>query len=121
VDVERLRSIDRADAIAERYLCPAEQETLRATTEDAKAKLFLTYWTRKEALLKATGDGLSMPLDRLDVSGVSDALPRLLTIPDGSGVMRLLAIMDLKPAAGYAGALAVEGYGWQPACWRWKH
>jgi 4'-phosphopantetheinyl transferase len=121
VDVERLPSIDLAHGIAERYLCPAEQETLGATPDDAKAKLFLTYWTRKEALLKTTGDGLSRPVDRLDVSGIAGALPCLLTIPDGSGVMRPLAVMDLKPAVGYIGALAVEGRGWQPTCWRWKH
>jgi len=121
VDVERLRSFDQTDGIAERYLCPAEQATLGATPNDAKTMLLLTYWTRKEALLKATGDGLSMPFDQLDVSGIAGALPRGLTIPDGSGVMRPLAVMDLKPAVGYIGALAVEGRGWQPTCWRWKH
>jgi 4'-phosphopantetheinyl transferase len=121
VDVERLQSVDQADDIAARYLCLAEQETLGATPEDAKARLLLTYWTRKEALLKATGDGLTMPLDRLDVSGIAGALPRVLTIPDGSGVMRPLAVVDLKPAVGYVGALAVEGRGWQPTCWRWTH
>jgi 4'-phosphopantetheinyl transferase len=120
VDVERLQSIDLAYGIAERYLCPAEQEILGATADDEKAKLFLTYWTRKEALLKATGDGLSRPVGRLDVSGIAGALPRVLTIPDGSGVMWPLAVVDLEPAVGYVGALAVEGYGWQPTCWRWK-
>jgi hypothetical protein len=32
-----------------------------------------------------------------------------------------VAVLDLKPAVGYVGALAVEGRGWQLACWRWKN
>lgn len=56
VDVEAIRPIREADAIAAQFFSPRE-----------KALDFLYCWTRKEALAKALGDGLSLPLDRLDV------------------------------------------------------
>jgi len=119
VDVEGVRAIANADGIAERYFCAPEREALRSSQDESKTTLFLTYWTRKEALLKATGDGLSVPLDRVDVSGVLGEQPQLVFVLDGSGAPRQLALVDLKPAGGYIGALAVEGSGWQLSCWRW--
>src|SRR5262245_8409839 len=58
VDVERMRHIDQADGIAEHHFCVSERDTLRITPEERKSDLFFAYWTRKEALLKATGEGI---------------------------------------------------------------
>lgn len=121
VDVEGMREIDEADGIAEHYFCAPERDELRSSQGRSTTALFLTYWTRKEAVLKATGDGLSMPLDRVDVSGVPGEQPQTVVVLDGSGAPRQLALVDLKPTERYVGALAVEGIGWQYSCWRWPH
>jgi len=64
---------------------------------------FITYWTRKEAVVKATGDGLAVPLREVLVSA-PDAAPRLLAYP----ARTLTAVLrDLAPRPGYAAALAV--------------
>ena len=119
VDVEHVRAIEDADAIAERYFCAPERDELRSSQGHAKTERFFTYWTRKEALLKATGDGLSLPLDRVDVSIVQRGQSWTIPVLDGSRATRHLTLVDLKPAVGYAGALAVEGAGWRHVCWRW--
>jgi 4'-phosphopantetheinyl transferase len=64
---------------------------------------FLTYWTRKESAVKATGDGLVQPLHDVVVTG-PDARPRLLRY----GTDELEATMaDLAPDADHVGALTV--------------
>jgi 4'-phosphopantetheinyl transferase len=67
---------------------------------------FFTYWTRKEALVKATGDGFTVPLSEVLVTPPGTP-PRLLGYP-GRG--RLAAhLRDLSPDLRYVGALAVLG------------
>jgi 4'-phosphopantetheinyl transferase len=68
------------------------------------ARAVLTYWTRKEALVKATGDGIQVPLSEVRVSPPG-AAPRLLGYPGRDGLVAQLR--DLRGDGAYAGALAV--------------
>jgi 4'-phosphopantetheinyl transferase len=72
----------------------------------AVARDFFTYWTRKEALVKATGDGVTVPLGEVVVSPPGTP-PRVLGYPRPGGLAAQLR--DLDPALGYVGALAVLG------------
>jgi len=119
IDVEWVKSISEMDQIAERYFCPSERELLRRSRADTRPILFHQYWTRKEAIVKATGDGLSVRLDRIDVSTVAEDRLEPITLQDGLGLTRHLSVIDLQPKAGYVGALAVEGGGCSVARWRW--
>jgi 4'-phosphopantetheinyl transferase len=65
---------------------------------------FFTYWTRKEALVKATGDGVTVPLPEVVVSPPG-APPRVLGYPGQDGLA--VQLRDLGPEPGYVGALAV--------------
>ena len=65
---------------------------------------FFTYWTRKEALVKATGDGVTVPLREVVVSPPGTP-PRVLGYPRQGGLAAQLR--DLDPELGYVGALAV--------------
>jgi 4'-phosphopantetheinyl transferase len=67
VDVERVDRDVRADGLARKFLTSAEQATLSPLPETERRARFLRYWTCKEAMSKATGDGLSAPMRRLEV------------------------------------------------------
>ncbi|MEA2699351.1 MAG: 4-phosphopantetheinyl transferase [Myxococcales bacterium] len=62
VDVEALRPVEDALAIAERHFVDHEVATLRACAAESQRWRFLALWTLKEAYLKALGRGLSLPL-----------------------------------------------------------
>jgi 4'-phosphopantetheinyl transferase len=68
IDVEALRPIHEADAIAAQVFSPRERSTYATLAARDRALAFLRCWTRKEALVKALGDGLSLPLDQLDAA-----------------------------------------------------
>jgi 4'-phosphopantetheinyl transferase len=68
VDVEAIRPIREADTIAVQFFSPRENEAYAALATHHKPLGFLQCWTRKEALVKAIGEGLSMPLHQFDVA-----------------------------------------------------
>jgi 4'-phosphopantetheinyl transferase len=78
-------------------LDPGEAEAVTCVAD------FFTYWTRKEAVVKATGDGLAVPLRRVRVTPPGVA-PALLAYPDRTLTVQM---RDLAPGPGYAAALAV--------------
>jgi 4'-phosphopantetheinyl transferase len=73
VDVERADRDVRADGLARKFLTPAERATLVPLPEAERRARFLRYWTCKEAMSKATGEGLSAPFQRLEVQ-LADAI-----------------------------------------------
>jgi 4'-phosphopantetheinyl transferase len=79
VDIEHRDREVSADRLARKFLTPREQATLAQFAPDARRQRFLRYWTCKEAMSKATGDGLIAPFRRLDVD-LSPA-PRLCAGP----------------------------------------
>jgi len=119
IDVEHIRSNLAVAEIAERFFSRREVAMLQALPTEAQREAFFRCWTRKEACLKARGEGLSSPLDQIDVlpaPGEPDAVPG--TQPDSSEASRW-SFQELAPAPGYVAALAVEGQGWRLACWQW--
>jgi 4'-phosphopantetheinyl transferase len=71
IDIEAIRAIPEADDIAARFFSRREYAAYSALAPRDRPLGFLQCWTRKEALAKALGDGLSMPLDEFDVSRAS--------------------------------------------------
>lgn len=116
VDIERLRTVPDADGIAERFYAPAERAAFRAVPEPLRPQAFLNGWTRKEAVIKATGAGLSMPLDRFAVELTPGRAARLLWMDPalGVGAAEDWSLFDLEPAPGWVAALALRGAGWRP-------
>jgi 4'-phosphopantetheinyl transferase len=78
VDVELLEHARYDDGVAERFFSPQEVATLQKLGQAARAFAFLRCWTRKEAFIKARGEGLSLPLHEFDVAFAAGARPRIL-------------------------------------------
>jgi 4'-phosphopantetheinyl transferase len=97
VDVEAVRAIDFG-AIADSVCSPAERSEVRTEAD------FFTVWTRKEAVLKATGDGLSRPMTDLHITPASSA-PALLGFRNGQPPACQLT--DLSVGDGYRACVAV--------------
>lgn len=119
IDLECVRSIAEVEQIVERFFSAREMEMFRALPPSKKQEAFFTWWTCKEAYLKASGDGLSWPLDRIDISLVPEEPARLLSIHGDAQEAFRWTLQELKPASSYVAALVVEGHGWHLACWQW--
>ena len=81
VDVEHVKPIENAEALARAVLSPLELVRLGALPEPVRLRSFYEVWTRKEAFLKALGCGLNRPLHSLEVSFGPGEPPRLLQEP----------------------------------------
>jgi 4'-phosphopantetheinyl transferase len=119
VDLEFVRSDLEAEQIAERFFSRSEILTLRALPPALRKYAFFLCWTRKEAYIKARGEGLSMPLDQFDVSLIPGEPAALLsTQPDPAEAVGW-SLRNLTPVSGYAAALATQGRDWTLSCWQW--
>lgn len=108
VDIEHIRDIPQMDQIAQRFFSKSENELLNAQPDSTKKEFFFQLWSRKEALAKAVGTGLSKTYNTIDLtSGPSDPL-RLLRLVDDSKKDRDWAVIDIGHKDGYASALAAE-------------
>ena len=107
VDVEHVRNNFDAGQIAERFFSEAEKIALRTTAQAQRHQAFFRCWTRKEAYIKAIGEGLSHPLHQFDVSLDAGSAAILGSRPDAAEAKRWL-LRDIPLPADYIGALAVE-------------
>jgi len=106
VDVERIRTIDRVDELAHGLFTPDEIASVQARDPMASSLAFLTLWTRKEAVLKAMGVGLSGPLDGFTVlTGDGTTVGR----PRHAGRALPYAFTALEGLPGFVGAVACAG------------
>lgn len=83
-----------------------------------RERAFYHCWTRKEAYLKAVGDGVAAPLDRFDVS-LEPGDARLLAVDGDPALAGAWSLTHIEPGPGYVGALAlvvgprtVRGWHW---------
>lgn len=120
IDVEFLRPVNDFEQIARRFFSANESATLFRLPAAQRPLAFLTCWTRKEAYIKAIGEGLSHPLEHFDVSLAPDQPAALLaTRPDPAEAARW-SLHGLAAGAGYVAALAAEGRDHQLFCWQWQ-
>jgi 4'-phosphopantetheinyl transferase len=118
IDLEHVDASRSGQEVAETYFSPREIAALRALPRERQTDAFFACWTRKEAYLKARGDGLSFPLDRFSVS-VSPEEPAPL-LDCGDDETQRWVLQNLRPGAGWAAALVVEGRDWRLRRWRWE-
>jgi 4'-phosphopantetheinyl transferase len=120
VDLEHVRGNIEGEQLAERFFSPCEIADLFALPPELRREAFFRCWTRKEAYIKANGQGLSLPLDQFDVTlrpGEPAALVATRPDPDEG---RRWSMRGLAPGEGFVGALAVEGHTWRLWCGHWS-
>lgn len=120
VDLEYARRGPSQEHIAERFFSRQEVAALRALPADMQAEAFFSCWTRKEAYIKARGEGLSLPLDQFDVSLTPGEPAALLSTRCDPQEASRWSLRELNPASNYVAALAVEGHGWELKRWLWS-
>jgi 4'-phosphopantetheinyl transferase len=79
VDVERADRVLGSERLARKFLTSAERETVEDREPDERRRAFLRFWTCKEAMSKATGDGLLAPFRHIEID--LRTAPRLVAGP----------------------------------------
>jgi 4'-phosphopantetheinyl transferase len=118
VDVEILRDVPGAAAIARRFFTPREVAALAPLEGEAYGRGFFQAWTRKEALVKAVGTGLSA-LAETEVTLAPGEAAALLSAPEGTDAWDLF---HLEPSPECVGAVAVRraGAAVRLTTWSWR-
>ncbi len=123
VDVEYLHRravVDRLK-IAHRFFSDREYNALASMPLYRRDRAFLACWTRKEAFVKAIGQGLSCPLDQFDVTvDPNEPAELLATHWDVSDAQRW-SMTSIDPGPDYIGALAVKTRDVRLSFWQWDH
>lgn len=106
VDAEQIRPLPEMQQIANRFFCAEEASDIMSLSKTQGERAFFCCWTRKEAYIKAVGEGLRTPLNAFRVSVHPNSTPRLIHIENDSVAAQGWMLHDLHLAADYAAALA---------------
>lgn len=109
VDIERIRPDTECEKIARQFFSTAEVAALMELDAEARIRAFFAVWTRKEAFIKALGEGLSFPLDAFDVSLAPESQDALLATRSNAPSAAGWSIRDIPIPQDYAAAVAIEG------------
>jgi 4'-phosphopantetheinyl transferase len=113
VDVEQIRRDFDVEGIARRFFSPHEQNELAQFPTAERVEAFFRCWTRKEAYIKATGDGLSLPLAQFDVSLAPACTNALVSTRPDDAETSLWKLIEVPAGLGYIAALCVRGCDWK--------
>jgi 4'-phosphopantetheinyl transferase len=106
VDIEVVSEARDLLGLADRYFSPDESKRLRQLPEAERVSAFYRCWTRKEAFIKALGEGLSRPLDSFSVAFEPNCAPEFLRIGDDPTAPSRWRLFDLELGGDLAGAVA---------------
>lgn len=117
VDLERINPKINALDISQHFFAPQERAQLASLSGSAQIRAFFTCWTRKEAFIKAKGQGLSLPLDQFEVSLLPNQAPQLLHTHWNPEEAAHWHLYSLAPGPQFTGALAVNRAIKAPLLW----
>ncbi|MCM3874405.1 MAG: 4'-phosphopantetheinyl transferase superfamily protein [Pyrinomonadaceae bacterium] len=115
VDLEFIRDELMGEDVAERFFSDAEVTALRALSPETRRQAFFNCWTRKEAYIKACGEGLSMALNEFDVSLVPGEPAALLKNKKDPNEVSRWSMHSIPVESGYVAALVAEGSEVRPS------
>jgi 4'-phosphopantetheinyl transferase len=108
VDIEHSRRLVEIEGIARRFFAPEEVTELMGLAEGARHDGFFNCWTRKEAYIKAVGEGLSVPLDSFQVTLEPGVPARMVALDGSTAAAQRWTLHAFTPAPDYAGAIAYQ-------------
>ena len=120
VDVEYPKHNIDYDGIAQRFFSINECRQLKALPVEDKKTAFYNAWTRKEAYIKAVGEGLSHPLDTFDVTLLPHEPARLTRLAKQPELLAEWTLEKFTPFPGYYGAYALMQKVKQTYYWDWR-
>jgi 4'-phosphopantetheinyl transferase len=120
IDIEYVRSVPELERIVAQFFSARERATFLALPPHQQQAAFFHGWTCKEAVLKAIGKGLALPLNQFDVSLLPDLPAALLSINGDRAAAQQWFLQSFVPAPSYVGAVALEGRYWQVKYWQWE-
>lgn len=116
VDIEAVREMQGREGIVERFYSYQERKVYLKLPEKQKLRAFFDVWARKEAFLKATGQGLLFPLERFSITVTGP--PALLDVAGDPAALKKWKMATLPTLDGYALALMTEGEVGEVTAWR---
>jgi 4'-phosphopantetheinyl transferase len=119
VDVEKILPWNDLELLVAQCFSAREAIRLQILPRYETTPSFFKLWTRKEAWLKATGEGITESLREIEVSFCPGESPRFLNIKGSIGEAEAWALHDLSPAPGFAAALAIRSRNIRLQCRRW--
>lgn len=108
VDVEEEGRLSDWQPVADRILSPREKAEMDTVPDRDRPRAFLNAWTRKEAILKATGEGLVDDLTRVEVSLAPGRPARILALGGIASRAENCSLHELPVPRGYVAALAAS-------------
>jgi 4'-phosphopantetheinyl transferase len=110
IDVEWIRSLNDERELVRSSFSTREQQEYEGLDPTVRTAAFFHGWTRKEALIKLLGKGLSQSLTSFDVTLAPDAPAQLLRFEDRTGASTGFALASFAPAPGFIAAIALNAY-----------
>jgi 4'-phosphopantetheinyl transferase len=120
IDIEKIRGDVDTAALAERFFSLRERTGLQALPEHLRVPGFFACWTRKEAFLKATGEGLSFPLEDFSVTTHPELDPVLEEIKGSADEGKQWFLADLSVVEGFRAAVAGERSPYRLETYAWN-
>jgi len=120
VDLERIGPLQDFDELVARFFSAREQACFQRLSAEQKPAAFFNLWTRNEAFLKATGEGIAHSLNLVEVSFLAGEPAKLLSIPEHLSQGARWSLHELAPAGHFSAALAVAGQEINLQCCRWN-
>jgi 4'-phosphopantetheinyl transferase len=108
VDVEAIAEMNDRDEVAGQCFSAREIDAYRSLDEEDRTLGFYNCWTRKEALVKALGDGLNFSLADFDVTLAPDVPARILSLGKKPGDECGWELHAFAPQPGFVAAVVIE-------------
>lgn len=112
IDVEKIRPGEHLEQLVGQNFSPRERTLFRALPAEDRLRAFYNGWTRKEAFVKAVGEGLSFPLQDFSVTLQPGSPVRLLSVQGSLQAARGWRLEEIEPRPGYVGAVCGRGQDW---------
>lgn len=120
IDIEYVPKPIEHDALVTRFFSQYEIQQFRKLTPEQKQLGFFSGWTRKEAFIKAVGQGLSYPLDEFSVILTPEVEPLLFMSGDAAVPQTEWSLYSLNPAIDYVAAIAIQQSKSNLYCGQWE-